>query len=110
MTSRTSRWCGLIAALALVQVSPAFAADPEKTAPSEPGPQVRQQMADAHQKMAECLRSDRPLSECRAEMRKSCQMMGEGGCSMMGAGGGMGHGMMGGGMMQGEPVKEQPKK
>ena len=55
MTSRTSRWCGLIAALALVSVSPAFAADPEKAAPSEPSPEVRQQMAAVHQKMADCL-------------------------------------------------------
>jgi len=112
MTSRTSRWCGLIAALALVSVSPAFAADPEKAAPSEPSPEVRQQMAAVHQKMADCLRSDRPIAECKAEMKKSChEMMGERGCPMMGASGGeMGPGMMGGGMMKGEPAKEQPEK
>ncbi len=40
-------------------------------------------MADGHQRMAECLRSTRPMKECRAEMKKSCEgMHGEGGCSM----------------------------
>jgi hypothetical protein len=111
MTSRTSRWCGLIAALALASVSPAFAADPEKAAPSEPSPEVRQQMAAVHQKMADCLRFDRPIAECKAEMKKSHEMMGERGCPMMGStGGGMGPGMMGGGMMQGRPAPEAPKK
>ena len=68
-------------------------------------------MASVHQEMATCLRSDRPISECRAEMLKSCsQMMGEGACPMMGGtGGGMGPGMMKGGMMQGAPAPETPK-
>jgi hypothetical protein len=110
MTSRTSRWCARIAVLALLSVIPAFAAEPEK--PSDPSPEARQQMASVHQKMAECLRSDRPIAECRAEMLKSChEMMGERGCPMMGStGGGMGPGMMGGGMMQGGPAPEAPKK
>jgi len=112
MTNRTSRWCALIAALALASVSPAFAADPEKATPSEPSPEARQQMAAVHQKMADCLKSDRPIAECKAEMMKSChEMMGERGCPMMGAsGGGMGPGMMGGGMMKSEPPKAQPEK
>ena len=112
MTSRTSRWCAGIAAVALLSVSPAFAADPAK--PSDPSPEARQQMAAAHQKMADCLKSDRPIAECRTEMMKSCHdMMGEGGCPMMGAGGsGMGPGMMGGGgmMPHGSPPAETPKK
>jgi len=100
MTSRTHRWYGLIAALALAAVSPALAADPEKSAPSEPSPEVRQQMAAVHQKLADCLRSDRPIAECKAEMKTSChEMMGEGGCPMMG-----------GGMMKSEPAKAQPEK
>lgn len=110
MTSRTSRWCAPIAALALLAASPAFAEEPAK--PSDPSPEARQQMAAVHQKMAECLRSDRPMAECKAEMMKSChEMMGERGCPMMGAsGGGMGPGMMGGGMMKGEPAPETPKE
>ena len=110
MTSRTSRWCMRIAALALLSVSPAFAADPGK--PSDPSPEARQQMAAVHQKMAECLRSDRAIAECRAEMMKSCHaMMGERGCPMMGStDGGMGPGMMGPGMMQGGPAPEAPEK
>ena len=112
MTSRMSRWCGLIAALAMVAVFPAFAAEPERSASSGPSPEVRQQMAAVHQKMAECLRSDRPIAECKAEMMKNChEMMGESGCPMMGSsGGGMGPGMMGGGMMKGGSVPEVPEK
>jgi len=110
MTSRTSRWWARIAVFALLSVSPAFAAEPEK--PSDPSPQARQQMAAVHQKMAECLRSERPIAACRAEMMKSRhEMMGDLGCPMMGStGGGMGPGMMGGGMMQGGPAPEAPKK
>jgi hypothetical protein len=110
MMSRTRRWCARSALLALLSVSPAFAAEPEK--PSDPTPEARQQMAAVHQKMAECLRSDRPIAECRAEMMRSChEMMGERGCPMMGStGGGMGPGMMGGRMMQGGPAPEAPKK
>lgn len=83
----------------------ALAADP---APADPSVAQRQKMAEVHQQMATCLASERPMSECRAEMHKNCQgMMGEEGCPMMG-GGGMGPGMMGGrGMMQPpvEPAK-----
>jgi len=107
-----SRLSALIAILALASASPAFAADPEKPGHPEPGPEARQKMAAAHQKMADCLKSDRPMSECKAEMKKSCHEMkekGEGGCSMMGTGGGMGHGT-GGAMKHGQPAKEQPKE
>ncbi len=45
----------------------------------------RQKMADVHQKMAECLRSDKPVGECRSEMMKQCrETMGPTGCPMMG--------------------------
>ncbi|MEO5968404.1 MAG: hypothetical protein ABIQ95_00630 [Bdellovibrionia bacterium] len=44
----------------------------------------RQKMAERHEKMASCLRSERPMSECHQEMMKDCKnMMGEGGCPMM---------------------------
>lgn len=46
----------------------------------------RQKMADVHTKMAQCLNSDKPLSDCRKEMMDSCQGMGKDGCPMMGMG------------------------
>ena len=107
----TRRWFGTIAALALVSLAPAFAADPETAAPSSPSPEVRQQMAAVHQKMAECLRSDRSIADCQAEMINRCRaMMGAGGCPMMGPMGvGMGPGMMGRGMMGGGSAPEPGK-
>jgi hypothetical protein len=48
----------------------------------------RQKMAEVHQRMADCLKSERPTSECRSEMMKGCQGMGGDACPMMG----MGHG------------------
>jgi len=121
MRSHTSQWCALMAALALTWAASTHAAEPKKSAPAAPTPEVRQQMADVHQKMAECLRSDRPIAECRTEMTKSCQgLVGQASCPMMGAGaGGMGPGMMGGGSMHGgtmgggmmgQPAPETPKK
>lgn len=54
----------------------------------------RQKMADAHEKMATCLRSDKPMEECHEAMMKSCkENMGKDGCPMMGdKGKGMHHG------------------
>ena len=58
----------------------------------------RQKMADAHEKMATCLRTDKPLGDCHEEMMKSCQEgMGKDGCPMMG---GKGKGMHHSRMMQ----------
>ena len=84
-----------ISALALL-AGTAGAADPKST--SDPSPEQRQKMAAVHQKMADCLKSNRPMNECREEMRKGCHdTMGEQGCPMMESmGGGMGPGMMGG--------------
>ena len=118
MTLRTIHSRAMIAALVLLASSSALAAEPKKSAPAEPSPEVRQQMAAVHQKMADCLKSDRPMADCRAEMANSCkQMVGASGCPMMGSGtGGMGpgmmggSGMMGGGMMGGQPAPETPKK
>lgn len=106
MAKRVSYWLGLAAALALVCAPAAFAHE-EKALTKE----QRAKMADVHQKMAECLRSERPISECRAEMMKGCKdTMGAEGCPMMGHGPGMmekGHGK-GGGMMQGPPPQPAP--
>ena len=117
MTSRTGLRYAWIAGIALVSSSVALGADPSTNAQSVPTPAARQQMAAVHEKMAACLRTDRPISECRAEMLKTCQdTMGQTGCPLMGAGGRMGPGMMGSGwvmgpgMMQGgAPPPSAPK-
>ena len=56
----------------------------------------RQKMSDMHTKMATCLKSDKPMSECQKDMMGSCQkMMGKDGCPMMkDMGAMMGHGKM----------------
>ncbi len=112
MTVRARVLCGFVAALALSLTSAAFAAEPAKGPPADPTPEARQQMATVHQKMADCLRSERPFAECRSEMMKSCKdMMGASGCPMMGSGpGGMGPGMMGHGMTGPPETAPTPKK
>ncbi|HAZ11478.1 MAG: hypothetical protein A2X86_10870 [Bdellovibrionales bacterium GWA2_49_15] len=51
----------------------------------EPTMEQRLKLAEAHEKMATCLKSETPLSECRAEMMKHCEeVMGAKGCPMMG--------------------------
>ncbi len=48
-------------------------------------PEQRQKMAEAHEKMAACLKSDKPIEQCREEMMKACQdNLGKDGCPMMG--------------------------
>ena len=90
---------GLMLAAMVTFGGPAFAE--EKGTPNK-APQMsaeqRSKMAEAHEKMAACLRTDRPLSECHDEMMKSCEAaMGAGNCPMMG---GMKH--HGGMMHQGQ--------
>ena len=78
---------------ALVVSAPAFADSHGRSAKSDPtsetakqGPggrrepsaEDRAKMADAHQKMAECLRSDRSMKECRGEMKKAHGSFGHG--------------------------------
>jgi hypothetical protein len=78
--------------LMIMSASAALAADPPTTNPPAPSKEMREKMAGLHEQMATCLRSDKPISECRSQMMKSCQeMMGDQGCPMMG------HGMMGNG-------------
>ena len=82
----------------------AIAADaPVKTdgakLPAPMSAEARQKMAGLHEKMASCLRSDRPMPECRDEMMSGCkETMGKEGCPMMGGRGGRGmrRGMMNG--------------
>ncbi len=66
----------------------------------------REKMALIHEKMAACLRSDRPFAECRQEMMRACRAeLGVGGCRMMQDGRPWGRrgGMMRGGGMMGPP-------
>lgn len=58
---------------------------PAKKGSMEPTPEQREKMAAVHEKMVTCLRSSKPMSECRQEMMKSCEeTMGKEGCPMMG--------------------------
>jgi hypothetical protein len=70
----------------------AVAAEAPATPPAAKGhpaltTEQRQKMAGLHDKMAVCLRSTRPLSECRQEMMAGCkEALGKEGCAMMGHG------------------------
>lgn len=46
-----------------------------------PSPEQRAKMAAAHERMAACLRSNRPIQECHGEMRAACKESG-GQCGM----------------------------
>jgi len=81
VTSSRTLW-GVIAALALYGAGVRAAEPP--AAPPEHSREMRAKMASAHERMAACLRSDKPMAECRGEMMKSChEIMGERGCPMM---------------------------
>ena len=87
----------LIAALILIG-SNAFAADSAAKSKKFPEPtkEQREKMAEMHEKMASCLKSDRPVSDCHKDMMEGCkETMGKDGCPMMGGkkGRGMHHHM-----------------
>jgi len=72
----------------LAAATPALAAEPPANRAAAPSQELRDQMAAVHQRMASCLRSEKPIAECREEMRRNCaKFMGEQDCSMMGMGG-----------------------
>lgn len=95
-------------ALLIALSSAALAAGPPAAA-SAPSKEMRERMATLHEQMAACLRSDKPVSECRTQMLQHCQaMMGNQGCTrMMGTGGMMGKGMRG--PMMSSPPPSPPK-
>jgi len=99
---------GTVAGLTLLLGAAALGADTQKN--PNPSPEIREKMAEVHQRMAVCLNSAKPMAECRADMLKNCQdLMGKDSCTstmMKSWGGGMGPGMMGGGMMQGEGMMQ----
>lgn len=45
---------------------------------SDPTPETRKKMADMHQMMADCLKSEKPIKECKQEIMKNCPMMKDG--------------------------------
>jgi len=106
MKTRMRRRLVLAVASAMISGGAAFAAEPTNPAPTDPSPEQRHKMAEIHLRMADCLVSARPMTECRSEMQTSCSaMVGQGGCSTMN--GGMMHGR-GMGMNPGAPSKETP--
>jgi precorrin-2 methylase len=62
---------GIICLLALTATAGvAFSAEPEHMDHPAVTKEMRAKMAAAHEQMAACLKSDRPLSDCHAEMMK----------------------------------------
>ena len=53
----------------------------------------RTKMAEAHEKMAACLRSEKTMDACHEEMKTYCHQDGDNMCPMMGMHHGMGMGM-----------------
>lgn len=84
MSFGNSKNAFVMMALVAALIGSALAAEPstENTGLSK---EQRAQMAVAHEKMAACLQSDRPLEECREEMHANCVgLLGDEGCPMMG--------------------------
>jgi hypothetical protein len=114
MTTRTNRLLGWLAVSLLALATPGLADQhgdaakaaegrPATTGRRAPSPEDRAKMAEAHEKMAACLRSNRPMTECRSEMKKAHAGMGwghecskghqcDGQCEGHGAGHGKRHG------------------
>jgi hypothetical protein len=64
-------------------------------AQSPPSKDMREEMATLHEQMTACSRSNKSITQCHAEMMKSCQdVVGKYGCPMMGIGSRMHHHMM----------------
>ena len=103
MTTRTNRRLGWLAVSLLALATPAFAdhhegaaagseGKPAKSQKKAASPDERAKMAEAHERIAACLRSTRPMKECRSEMKKAHKDMGHGDeCSMDHAEKGEGH-------------------
>lgn len=105
----TTRWLA-IAGVALLLAGAARAEDPAPDTRPDPTAEQRKQMAESHRQMAECLASETPFADCRAQMHARCvAIMGQGNCGMgmgMGRGPGKGRGPTGG-MMPAPPAEKQ---
>jgi hypothetical protein len=76
----------ILATLVLIWggVSIVSAAEAPSAAPTGPSKEMREKMAAFHEQLATCLRSDKPIAECRKEaMKQHHEMMGKEGCPMM---------------------------
>jgi hypothetical protein len=83
------RRTAFVLALLLGGAAATWAADAPRPA-MVPSAESRAHMATMHEQMASCLRSDKPMADCRAEMMKACQAMSPNeGCQMSGRGKGM---------------------
>ena len=95
-------------ALVAIAGSPVWGAESAPANVSPPSKEQRERMAEAHEKMAACLRSDRPAADCHREMMQACHdTMGPQGCPMMmgqGPGGMRGRGMRRGPGAAGTPT------
>ncbi len=59
--------------------------DQSKSEVTEVSKEARQKMAEMHQQMADCLKSDKTYLECHKNMMANCPMTNEGSCPMMGS-------------------------
>jgi hypothetical protein len=89
MSTQTSLPRSVHAAVMVVAMSVmgsvAWATEPPKTSAATVSKETREKMAVLHEQMAACLRSDKSISDCHAEMRKNCQTtLGTQDCPMMG--------------------------
>jgi len=76
-----------VAIVLAVGLSSAMAQNPSSATPAVPSKETREKMAAAHERMAACLRSDKPIAECRTQMMKSVgHVPGDTGCPMMNSG------------------------
>ncbi|HEY6923431.1 MAG TPA: hypothetical protein VI653_08180 [Steroidobacteraceae bacterium] len=85
---------GLVLAVMSIVGPVSMAATQAATAPQTVTKETREKLAVLHEQMAACLRSDKAIADCHAEMMKGCkESMGDQSCPMMGKGMGMGMGM-----------------
>src|SRR5260221_614742 len=73
MTRATAVACAIAILSAAGASLAAESAHMDRPAPSK---DMRAKMASAHEQLAACLRSDRPIAECHEEMMKQHELMG----------------------------------
>ncbi len=95
---------------AVLWASFAWAAPPPPAGIAAPSREMREKMAEVHDKMAACLRSDKPIAVCHREMMQNCRAaLGVRRCRMMQRRGmGMGMGMGPGRRMMSPPAPPAP--
>lgn len=83
--NRLSQSLYAMATVLLLGCDVSAAEPPMSPAAQEPtlSKEQREQMAAAHERMAQCLRSDRSFADCHKEMRAACKQMGPQGCPAM---------------------------